>query len=402
MCHVSDLTMLLQSLLSLHRHPKFTTTATFNALLSTILKHLAQQSGSASAIPVESTASLLGLWREQPSDELDDIVLDVIRGRLWPNAMAEVLGPIDLTTPGVFDQALDSLQGPMLDSLDLSLVDFILEKRNRRRYLILAALLTASSDFRQRFANTLLNMSASKRKLLLEDDECLPLLHAYLARLSVKDGKQYTWSACTPQDDRKALKALRSILLPSFVQRIAKSSYSSRETIVAAESAAILISLDVSKDNEDDIASVWTSLESIPRIGLDSIRILDAVLDITKDIADEDKQMGRQDRISRWFEVTAQRLIIVLDKNGDAEWLEPVCDRLYEVLDAHVIERKLSIDQKILFELVSFAIEKALDNVELVRFSAFLAKHYYVEVSVTCFAQYALLVLLPLTNSIFV
>ncbi|KAG0336694.1 hypothetical protein BG000_006256 [Podila horticola] len=379
MCHVSDLTMLLQSLLSLHRHPKFTTTATFNALLSTILKHLAQQSGSASAIPVESTASLLGLWREQPSDELDDIVLDVIRGRLWPNAMAEVLGPIDLTTPGVFDQALDSLQGPMLDSLDLSLVDFILEKRNRRRCLILAALLTASSDFRQRFANTLLKMSASKRKLLLEDDECLPLLHAYLARLSVKDGKQYTWSACTPQDDRKALKALRSILLPSFVQRIAKSSYSSRETIVAAESAAILISLDVSKDNEDDIASVWTSLESIPRIGLDSIRILDAVLDITKDIADEDKQMGRQDRISRWFEVTAQRLIIVLDKNGDAEWLEPVCDRLYEVLDAHVIERKLSIDQKILFELVSFAIEKALDNVELVRFSAFLAKHYYVE-----------------------
>ncbi|KAG0352848.1 hypothetical protein BG005_007781 [Podila minutissima] len=378
MCHVSDLTMLLQSLLGLHRHPKFTTTATFNALLSTILKHLAQQSGSASAIPVESTASLLGLWREQPSDELDEIVLDVIRGRLWPNSMAEVLGPIDLTAPGVFDHALESLQGPMLDSLDLSLVDFILEKRNRRRCLILAALLTASSDFRQRFTSALLNMSGSKRKALLEDDEFLPLLHAYLARLSIKHEKHYTWSACTPQD-RKALKALRSVLLPTFVQRITKSSYSSRETIVAAESASILISLDVSKDDEDDIASVWTSLESIPRIGLDSIRILDALLDITKGAQDQDKQMERQDRISKWFEVTAQRLIVVLDKSGDAEWLEPVCDRLYEVLEAHVIERKLSIDQKILFELVSFAIEKALDNVELVRFSAFLAKHYYVE-----------------------
>lgn len=383
MCHVSDLTMLLQSLLGLHRHPKFTTTATFNVLLSTILKHLAQQSGSASAIPVESTAALLGLWREQPSDELDEIVLDVIRGRLWPNAMAEVLGPIDLTTPGVFDQALDSLQGPILDSLDLSLVDFILEKRNRRRCLILSALLTASSEFRQRFANTLLKMSGSKRKALLEDDEFLPLLHAYLTRVSIKHEKHYTWSACSPQD-RKALKALRSVLLPTFVQRIAKSSYSSRETLVAAESAAILISLDVSKDDEDDIASVWALLESVPRIGLDSIRILDAVLDITKDIQDENKKMERQDRISRWFEITAQRLIIVLDKSGDAEWLEPVCDRLYEVLEVHVIERKLSIDQKILFELVSFAIEKALDNVELVRFSAFLAKHYYVEVSVTC------------------
>ncbi|KAF8934535.1 hypothetical protein BGZ52_004134 [Haplosporangium bisporale] len=378
MCHVSDLTMLLQSLLGLHRHPKFTTTATFNALLSTILKHLAQQSGSASAIPVESTAALLGLWREQPSDELDEIVLDVIRGRLWPNAMAEVLGPIDLTTPGVFDQALGSLQGPMLDCLDLSLVDFILEKCNRRRCLILSALLTASSEFRQRFASTLLNMSVSKRKALLEDDEFLPLLHAYLTRVSIKHEKHYTWSACSPQD-RKALKALRSILLPTFVQRIAKSSYSSHETLVAAEAAAILISLDVGKDDEDDIASVWASLESIPRIGLDSIRILDAVLDITKDIQNGDKKMERQDRISRWFEITAQRLIVVLDKSGDAEWLEPVCDRLYEILEAHVIERKLSIDQKILFELVSFAIEKALDNVELVRFSAFLAKHYYVE-----------------------
>ncbi|KAG0099120.1 hypothetical protein BGZ93_009097 [Podila epicladia] len=378
MCHVSDLTMLLQSLLGLHHHPTFTTTATFNTLLSTILKHLAQQSGSASAIPVESTASLLGLWREQPSDELDEIVLDVIRGRLLPNTMAEVLGPIDLTTPGVFDQALDSLQGPMLDALDLSLVDFILEKRNRRRCLILAALLTTSSDFRQRFSSTLLKMSGSKRKTLLEDDDFLPLIHAYLSRLSIKHEKHYTWSACTPQD-RKSLKALHSVLLPTFVQRIAKSSYSTRETIVAAESASILISLDVGKDDEDDIASVWMSLESIPRIGLDSIRILDTLLDITKGAQGEDKQMERQDRISRWFEVTAQRLIVVLDKSGDAEWLEPVCDRLYEVLEAHVTERKLSIDQKILFELVSFAIEKALDNVELVRFSAFLAKHYYVE-----------------------
>ncbi|KAF9415620.1 hypothetical protein BGZ94_010452 [Podila epigama] len=379
MCSVSDLSMLLQSLLGLHRHPKFTATAAFNALLSTILKHIARQSGSASAIPIESAASLLDLWQKQPSEELDEIVLDTVCGRLWPNAMAETMGPLDLTTPGVFDLARDKLHRPMIESLDLSLVDFILEKHNRQRAMILAALLTASSQFRQRFADRVINMYDSKRDALLENEDFAPLVHAYLTRLSIKNGDQYTWSACSPQD-KDTLKALRPLLLPTLVRQIASSSYSSKETLVAAGSAAIIISLSVDKEDEDDVASVWSMLDNIPRVGLDSIHILEALLVVTKEVH-EDLQIERQDRISRWFETTAQRLIVVLDEHGDAEWLEPVCDRLYNILESHVIERKLSIDQKILFELVSFAIEKALDNVELVRFSAFLAKHYYVETS---------------------
>ncbi|KAG0343372.1 hypothetical protein BG004_005354, partial [Podila humilis] len=380
MCPISDLTMLLQTLLDLHRHPKFTTTTTFNALLSTILKHLALQSGSTSAIPVESTASLLGLWREQPSDELDEIVLEALCGQLWPNAMADTLGLLDLTSPGAFDHSLDgNLHGSMMKSLDLSLVDFIMEQMNRKRCLILAALLTASSGFRQKFAESLIKLSVNKRKVLLAEDAFLPLIHAYLARLSVRHGKHYVWSASVTKDDHRAVKQLRSLILPVLMQQISNAPHSSQSTLLVAESLAILVSLDVNSEDEADIASVWKSLETIPRLGLDSITVLDALLDITKDVQGEDRQMKRQERVSRWFEVAVQRLTIVLDKNGDAEWLEPICDRLYGVLEAYVIERQLSIDQKILFELVSFAIEKALDNVELIRFSAVLAKHYYVE-----------------------
>ncbi|KAF9187447.1 hypothetical protein BGZ51_001294 [Haplosporangium sp. Z 767] len=379
MCHASDLTMLLQLLLSLHRQTKFATTATFNALLSTILRYLTQQGGSANAIPVHSTAALLDLWRDQPSDDLDAIVQDVICGRLWPNAMTRTLGPLDLSAADVFDQAVDGLHCASLGSLDLSLVDFILNHPNMRRNVILAALMTASLGFRQRFAETLLRDPKKNLEKYTKDAGFYTILHAYLNRVSSQVNDRYQWSDSASYEDHQSLRTLRPLLLPRFIQHITMSSFSSRETTLVAECAAIVISLTTKPDDEDDVASVWTLVESIPRIGLESISLLEALLGATADIADESQQMERQDRIARWFEEAARRLITVLDKSGDAEWLEPVCDRLYTVLERHVIVRKLSIDQKVLFELVSFAIEKALDNVELVRFSACLAKYYYVE-----------------------
>ncbi|KAG0267366.1 hypothetical protein BG011_006783 [Mortierella polycephala] len=381
MCHASDLTMLLQSLLSLHRQTGFATTATFNALLSTILRHLTQQGGSANAIPVHSTAALLDLWRDQPSDDLDAIVQDVICGRLWPNAMTRTLGPLDLSAAGVFDQAVDGLHCVSLGSLDLSLVDFILNHPNTRRNMILAALITASPGFRQRFAETLLSDPKKNLEKYIKDAGFFTILHAYLNRVSSQANDRYQWSNSASDVDHQSLRTLRPLLLPRLVQHITMSSFSPREIVLVAECAVIVISLTTKSDDEDDVASVWTLVESVPRIGLESIGLLEALLDATADIVDESQQMERQDRIARWFEEAARRLVTVLDKSGDAEWLEPVCDRLYTVLERHVMERKLSIDQKVLFELVSFAIEKALDNVELIRFSACLAKYYYVETS---------------------
>ncbi|CAO3573240.1 unnamed protein product [Mortierella alpina] len=378
MCPPSDLTALLQTLLGLHRQAKFSTTATFNALLSTILKHLTQQGGSASAIPVQSTAALLDLWRKQPSDDLDAIVLDVILGRLWPNAMAKSVHPVDLSVANVFDQALNSLHNTSLEHLDPSLVDFIMDHPNSQRSLILAALMTASPVYRQRFTKVVLSTPKTKLGQHLDDPGFCTLLHAYLNRLSTQVDDCCRWSDSANDQDRQSANSLRPLLLPSLIQRIARASSSSSETVIMAECAAILISLTVTAEDEDEIASAWTLIESIPRIGLDSITIVEALLAVTKALPEE-LGLERQQRIARWFEETARHLNVVLDKNGDAEWLEPVCDRLLHLLKAHVLERQLSIDQKILFELVSFAIEKALDNVELVRFSAYLAKHYYVE-----------------------
>ncbi|KAF9207962.1 hypothetical protein BGZ49_010158 [Haplosporangium sp. Z 27] len=379
LCSASDLMMILQSLLNLHRKDKFSTTAAFNALLSTVLKHLTQQSGSASAIPIESTATLLNLWREQPSDDLDAIVLELVCGRLWPNAMAKILHPLDLTTPGVFDQALDSLHGSSLGILDVSLVDFILENPNHKRNLILSALMIASSNFRQHFADAILVLPKKQLKQQLENEGFFTLLYAYLSRVSCAFEGRYTWSTSVSQQDRDSVKNLRPLLLPDVVKQIVNTPASTDDSVVLAETAAMFISLTTDSRDEDEVASIWTLVESIPRIGLDSVTILGSILDVTSDLSDEQKQIDRQDSLARWFEEAARRLIEVLDKNGDAEWLEPVCDRLYDLLEKHVLERKLSIDQKVLFELVSFAIEKALDNVELVRFSACLARHYYVE-----------------------
>ncbi|KAF9361204.1 hypothetical protein BGX26_005028 [Mortierella sp. AD094] len=381
LCSGSDLTMLLQLLLNLHRQNKFSTTANFNALLSTILKQLTQQSGSAFAIPVESTATLLNLWREQPSDDLDAIVLELVCSRLWPNAMTRILGPLDLSTPGAFDQALDSLHGSSLGTLDVSLVDFILSRPNQKRNLILAALMTASSIFRQRFAEVIVALPKKKLGQQLENAGFFTLLHAYLSRVSCQLEGRYNWSTSASEQDRHSVKALRPLLLSKVVQQIVDTSASTRESVMVADTAAIFVALTTNSEDEDEVASVWALVENIPRIGMDSITILSSILDTTSDLAGEQEQLDRQDRLARWFEGAARRLIEVLDKNGDVEWLEPVCDRLYDLLEKHVMERKLSIDQKILFELVSFAIEKALDNVELVRFSACLAKHYYVEAS---------------------
>ncbi|KAF9094869.1 hypothetical protein BGX23_001439 [Mortierella sp. AD031] len=387
LCSASDLTMILESLLNLHGQAKFSTTATFNALLSTILKNLTRQGSSASAIPVHSTAALMDLWRSQPSDELDAIVLDVIRGRLWPNAMAETAFPVDLSTPGVFDQALDSLHSSSLNDLDLSLVDFILANSNAKRNLILSALMTSSASFRQKFATSVLAFSKKDFERHLGDTGFFVLLHAYLHRLSTSQGyRRFQWSSSASQEDRKSVKALQPLLLPKLVQHIVKSSPSGRESafassepLLVADAAAIMVSLTIESTDKKQVESVWSLVESIPQIGLESIGLLESLLDITKDVAGEHEQESRQERLARWFEEAARRLIVTLDKTGDAQWLEPVCDRLYTILEKHVDERKHSIDQKVLFELVSFAIEKALDNVELVRFSAFLAKHYYVE-----------------------
>jgi len=381
MCHTSDLSMLLQSLLSIHRHTKFSTTAAFSSLLSTILKHLTQQGGSTSTIPAESTAALLDLWQEQPSDDLDSIVLDVVRGRLWPNAMVGTVQPLDLTAPGVFDRAMDSLQeSSLFEDVEHGLVDFILQHLNHKRSLILAALMTASSAFRDRFSAVVQKLSGDDLQARVEDTDFITLLHAYMSRVSHRTKGSFQWSSSATAGDRRSVIALRPMLLAELVQQVANATYSSEESTLVAEVAAMVIALTTMTGDEEDVESQWQLLESVPRIGLDTIQILETLLAITRGIAEDRQVMERQDKIVRWFEETARQLIVVLDKSGDAEWLEAVCDRLYSVLDEHVLERKVSIDQKVLFELVSFAIEKALDNVQLVRFSAFLAKKYYVEV----------------------
>ncbi|KAF9365845.1 hypothetical protein BGX34_008056 [Mortierella sp. NVP85] len=377
MCPVSDLTMLLQSVLSSRRQAKLSTTSTFDAALSIILKSLAQQGRSASAIPVQSTAALLDLWRERPTEELDAIVLDVVCGRLWANAAAKTIQPLNLTTPGIFDRALDSLQTSTLELLDVSLIDFILTSLNSKRSLILAALITASSTFRQQFADAILTLSKTSLEKHLHDPNFYRLLHAYLSRVSSQTQGRCVWSASASEQDRSSVKALRSILLSKLVHHISGYSLSTHDSVVLAEVASIFVSLTTNIDDEDEVAAVWTLIEGIPRVGEDSIILLRSLLEVTKDISGEQEQLDRQDRLARWFEEVARRLAVVLDRNGDVEWLEPVCNQLYTLLVNHAAERKLSIDQRILFELVSFAIEKALDNMELIRFSAYLAKHYY-------------------------
>ncbi|KAF9918456.1 hypothetical protein BX616_008676 [Lobosporangium transversale] len=378
MCSTSDLMILLQLLLTLHHQTVFSTTATFNALLSTILEHLTQQAGSACVIPTQSTAALLRLWREQPSDDLDRIVLDVLCGCLWPNAMAATLGSQDLSVSGVFDRALNSLERPTILSLDISLVDFILNNPNLKRYTILAILITTSRAFREQFVQSILNPTRHLTQYSGEDPGFFMVVHAYMKRVSHCVNGCYKWSSSITEQDRHSMETLRSLLLPLLIQRIANSSFNSQDTLVAAETAAVLISL-TTKSNKHEISSVWTLIGEIPRVGLDSILILNSLLDSTNDLEGNQDQLDRQDKIARWFEEVAIQLIMILDKNGDVEWLEPVCDRLYDVLEKHVMIRKMTIDQKILFELVSFAIEKALDNAELVRFVASLAKHYYAE-----------------------
>lgn len=335
-----------------------------------------------SAIPAESTVALLNLWQEQPSDELDSIVLDVVQGRLWPNAMVRTVQPLNLTLPGVFDRALVSLQGASLfEDVEHVLVNFILKHLNKQRSLILGALMTSSSAFRERFSSVVQKFSGDELESRVQDADFITLLHAYMSRVSHRTEEgSFNWSSSATVGDRHSVNALQPKLLPELVQRVAEASYSSEESTQIAELASIFIALTTNVKDEDQVESQWQLLESIPRIGLDIIEILDALLVITKDVTGDREVMERQDKIARWFEEAARRLIVVLDKHGDAEWLEPVCDRLYTVLEQHVLERKLSIDQKVLFELVSFAIEKALDNVQLVRFSAFLAKKYYVEV----------------------
>ena len=350
-------------------------------MLSTILKHLTQQGGSTSTIPAESTAALLDLWQEQPSDDLDSIVLDVVRGRLWPNAMVGTVQPLDLTAPGVFDRAMDSLQeSSLFEDVEHGLVDFILQHLNHKRSLILAALMTASSAFRDRFSAVVQKLSGDDLQARVEDTDFITLLHAYMSRVSHRTKGSFQWSSSATAGDRRSVIALRPMLLAELVQQVANATYSSEESTLVAEVAAMVIALTTMTGDEEDVESQWQLLESVPRIGLDTIQILETLLAITRGIAEDRQVMERQDKIVRWFEETARQLIVVLDKSGDAEWLEAVCDRLYSVLDEHVLERKVSIDQKVLFELVSFAIEKALDNVQLVRFSAFLAKKYYVEV----------------------
>lgn len=373
--------MLLQSLLSIHRHTKFSTTAAFSSLLSTILKHLTQQGGSTSTIPAESTAALLDLWQEQPSDDLDSIVLDVVRGRLWPNAMVGTVQPLNLTIPGVFDRAMDSLQeSSLFEDVEHGLVDFILQHLNHRRSLILAALMTASSAFRDRFSAIVQKLSGDDLQARVEDVNFITLLHAFMGRVSHRTKGSFQWSSSATAGDRRSAIALRPMVLAELVQQVANSTYSSNESTLVAEVAAMFIALTTMTRDEEDVESQWQLLESVPRVGLDTIQILETLIAITGGTVEDRQVMERQDKIARWFEEAARQLIVVLDKSGDAEWLEPVCERLYTVLEEHVLERKVSIDQKVLFELVSFAIEKALDNVQLVRFSAFLAKKYYVEV----------------------
>jgi hypothetical protein len=346
---------------------------------------LAQQGRSASAIPVQSTAALLDLWRERPTEELDAIVLDVVCGRLWANAAAKTIQPLNLTTPGVFDRALDSLQTSTLELLDVSLIDFILTSLNSKRSLILAALITASSTFRQQFADAILTLSKTSLEKHLHDPNFYRLLHAYLSRVSSQTQGRCVWSASASEQDRSSVRALRPVLLSKLVHHINGYSLSTHDSVVLAEVASIFVSLTTNIDDEDEVAAVWTLIEGIPRVGEDSIVVLRSLLEVTKDVSGEQEQLDRQDRLARWFEEVARRLTVVLDKNGDVEWLEPVCDQLYTLLENHAVERKLSIDQRILFELVSFAIEKALDNVELIRFSAYLAKHYYAKVTLHFF-----------------
>jgi hypothetical protein len=260
------------------------------------------------------------------------------------------------------------------------------------------ALITASPTFRQRFADAILSHSKKSLDKHLEDPNFYMLLHAYLNSLSSRVQDHYKWSASASELDRSSVNTMRQSLLPRLVQRICQHSLSTRESVMVAETAAILVSLTTNPDHPNEVATLWTLIESIPRIGEDSIIILQSLLQVTKGVSDEQEQLDRQDRLARWFEEAARRLTVVLDKNGDAEWLEPVCDRLYDLLEEHALVRKLSIDQKILFELVSFAIEKALDNVELVRFSACLAKHYHAKVIVD--SEYPWVAFWTLTDAI--
>ncbi|KAF9586448.1 hypothetical protein BGW38_004708 [Lunasporangiospora selenospora] len=381
MCSASDFTIILQTLLNLHRLPGFSTTPAFNTLLSTTLKRLSAMHDSANVIPTESTSALLDLWKEQPSDDLDDIVLGVISGRLWPNAMANTIEPLDLSVPGIFDQAQDSLRNPSLSDLDLSLVDFVLGNSAPKRYLILASLVTASADFRGRLTEKILAMSESEVEARLEEADFITLLHAFMNRMAFFDGMQYQWSSSATEVDHHAVPSLRPQLLSVLVKNVGKSSFCSKTTIMLSDIVAIITALAVQPEDEDDVNHVWVLLENLPRTGLDTVCMAESLIERTKNLVDEQALLERHDRISRWFEKTARLLINVLDIHGEVEWLAPVSKRLAKILETHVEERKLNIDQKILFELVSFAIEKAVDNVELVHFSACLAQKYYTESS---------------------
>ncbi|KAG0230650.1 hypothetical protein BGW41_002440 [Actinomortierella wolfii] len=399
-CHAEDVTTILQKMLDLqHQQGSAVVTSAFNELLSIVLKQLTSQSNSASMVPTKSIASLLDLWRYQPSAELDSIVKDVICGRLAPNALARTCGPLDLSEKGVFEKANGKWHLTVPDSLNLDLVDFILDNLNPTRALILAALITALPKFRQRLVQWLKNKQSSRNASPFSlSHDLITVLHAYTSVLAYDEGHgKYTWSQAATDEDKAAMVSLGPFWTPKLIELMKAESESSESTVYAAESASMMIALSVDKSDESAVHATWSLTESIARTGLDTVIVQECMMEMAKrepsesrmDVDGEDNKeeeteeidMVRQERIARWFERTAGRLIDTLDHHGDCEWLEPVCARLQGLLERHVVERKLSIDQKLLFELVSFTIEKALDNIELVRFSTCLLDKYHMETS---------------------
>ncbi|KAF9159695.1 hypothetical protein DFQ26_006281 [Actinomortierella ambigua] len=400
-CHPEEVTAILQKMLVLqHRQGSAVVNSAFNDLLSIVLQQLTDQSDSASMVPTKSIASLLDLWRYQPSAELDAIVKDVVCGRLAPNALARTIGPLDLSEKGVFDKANGKWQLKAPDSLNLGLVNFILDNLNATRAVILAALITALPEFRQGLVQWFKSkqQSQSKKKSAFSlSHDLITVLHAYASFLSHNKGHgKYVWSRAASDEDKSALTDMASFWVPKLIERVKAENESSEMTVRAAECASMMFALS-SVDTSNESAAVhatWSLIESFTRTGLDVVTMHEAVMEMTKrdpvedsmDVDGDEREkedMVRQERLSRWFERTAGQLINVLDRHGDCEWLEPVCAKLQGLLERHVVERKLSIDQKLIFELVSFTIEKALDNLELVRFSTCLLDKYYMETTQT-------------------
>ncbi|KAF9973119.1 hypothetical protein BGZ73_003652 [Actinomortierella ambigua] len=394
-CHPDEMTAILQKMLDLqHRQGSAIVTSAFNDLLSIVLQQLTDQSDSAAMVPTKSIASLLDLWRYQPSAELDSIVKGVVCGRLVPNALARTVGPLDLSEKGVFDKATGKWQLKAPDSLNLDLVNFILDNVNSTRAVILAALITALPEFRQRLVQWLKTKQSHQSKSSFSiSHDLITVLHAYTSFVSCNEGHgKYVWSRVASDEDKSALVALGPIWAPKLINRVKAEKESSAWTVRAAECASIMVALSHMSDGSM-IHSTWSLVDSFSRTGLDVATLQECMLETTKrapteedrmvdgvDKEEEEEQdMARQDRLARLFERTAGQLINVLDRQGDCEWLEPLCGKLQGLLERHVVERKLSIDQKLVFELVSFTIEKALDNLELVRFATCLLDKYHTE-----------------------